>query len=239
MRDIHLLGVHEDGEHLVLGDGERQYRLPLDDTLRAAVRWERRHHVEQVGATEEPLRPRDVQAMIRAGATTEETAERAGWTVEKVRRYETPILAERAHMAAEAGKAHVRARAGSHPVTLADRVAARLADRGVNIEDAEWDSWRSEDGQWTVEVRFGAGGRARTASWLFTRSTMTVLAADDEARWLSDDEHQETPPVTHMMSGSMSTTDRSAVYDVEAEGGLDEGPSRQARTSPEDRKSVV
>ena len=42
MRDLRLVGVHEDGQHLLLSDsdGER-FRVPLDGPLRAAVRRDR------------------------------------------------------------------------------------------------------------------------------------------------------------------------------------------------------
>ena len=44
MHDLRLVGVHEDGEHLLLAgaDGE-QYFLTVDEPLRAAVRRDRAH----------------------------------------------------------------------------------------------------------------------------------------------------------------------------------------------------
>lgn len=226
MDDLQLLGVHEDGEHLLLAtaDKQRRFRLPLNDALRAAVRWEQSSRGGRSSLPDgQELRPRDVQAMIRAGATAQEAAERANWTVDKVRRYEGPILAERAYIASEAGRAHVRSRTGT--VTLAERVAERLDVRGVSADSVTWDSWRDEDGHWTVEARFAAGGRQRTASWHFAKASMTVTAQDDEARWLSEEDGGPEPTVQHVVPGP------SRVYDVEAEGGL-----RQASpaTSPDE-----
>ncbi|GAB97817.1 hypothetical protein BJY21_000147 [Kineosphaera limosa] len=189
MPDLHLIGVHEDGEHLLLsGRGGQEFRLPIDDTLRALLRRE----YAQARTDAEPMRPTEVQAMIRAGASAQEAAERAGWSVEKVHRYEGPILAERAHIARLAGDAHVPTH-GSDPVTLGERVERRLESRGVPSEQVEWDSWRSEDGQWTVELGFPAGGRRRVASWFFSRSGMTVTPVDDEARWLTGDDSPGQP----------------------------------------------
>ncbi len=240
MDELHLLGVHEDGDHLLLAtlDDQQRFRLPLNDALRAAVRWERSKRTGAAAADGDELRPRDVQAMIRAGATAEEAAERANWTVEKVRRYEGPILAERAYMAAEAGRAHVRSRLGA--VQLAERVNERFEVRGVSAEAATWDSWRDEDGQWTVEVRFAAGGRQRTASWHFNKGAMTVSARDDEARWLSDDGADPEPTVQHVVPT------RGRVYDVEAEGGLRPAggaggvtPHGTTQVSPNDEVSLM
>ncbi len=238
MENLHLIGVYEDGEFLLLGgpDGKSRYRLRLDDSLRAAVRWE--HGASRVRPVHaEPLRPRDVQTMIRAGASAEEAAERAGWTVEKVRRYEGPILAEREHMAWLAGLAVLRSRnaVSFAAPTLGERVGDRLSARGVEAESVRWDSWRSEDGQWTVELHFTAGGRARTASWHFNRSTMTVVAVDDEARWLSEEEHAgQTPTARHVV-----TSGRAHVYDIEAEGGLEPPVNRHTEAEPAARTAPV
>src|SRR5919112_402953 len=83
MHDLRLVGVHDDGEHLLLVDdqGDR-YLLGIDDALRAAVRRDRAHLGQLQLETQGGLRPRDVQSRIRAGATSEEVAALAGWSVE-------------------------------------------------------------------------------------------------------------------------------------------------------------
>ncbi|MBW3086150.1 hypothetical protein KEM60_02361 [Austwickia sp. TVS 96-490-7B] len=195
MQDLHLIGVHEDGEFLFLVDGSGvEYRLRLDDAVRQAVRREARSMAGNGGADRSrTLGPREVQAMIRAGATAEEAAERAGWTVEKVHRYDGPILAEREYIAESAGRSRLRSRQGGAETTLSARVTERLTSRGVPADAVVWDSWRSEDGAWTVVAAFAAGGRARQASWSYSRQTGTVHALDDEALWLSADDDSESP----------------------------------------------
>ncbi|MEP7160419.1 MAG: septation protein SepH [Dermatophilaceae bacterium] len=202
MRDLHLIGVHEDGEHLLLrDDAGDEFRLRLDQEVRAAARREYRP-LQPGQSASVTLGPREVQAMIRAGATAQETAERAGWTVDKVHKYDGPILAEREHIAILAGNARLRGRGAEHVTTLRERIAERLTGRGADPEGAVWDSWRSEDGQWTVELLFAAGGRSRTAAWRFNRSTVTVQPVDDEARWLSGDADRD--PTTDYVVGSTS-----------------------------------
>ena len=158
MHDLRLVGVHDDGEHLLLVDdqGER-HLLAVDDALRAAVRRDRAHLGQLQLETQGGLRPRDVQSRIRAGATREEVAALAGWSVEKVRRYEGPVLAERAHVADRARRVRLRRR-GGEPVLLGDEVTNRMRDRGVDERTVLWDSWRTEGGPWTVVVHFTAGG---------------------------------------------------------------------------------
>ena len=224
MQDLQLIGVHEDGEHLLLasGDGGR-FRIQVDEPLRAAVRHDRPRLGQLQIEIDGGLRPRDVQALIRAGASAEEAASRAGWSIDKVHRYEGPILAEREHVAGLARGARLRGRGsestgGSAP-TLSARVAQRLKGRGVDAAGASWDSWRAEEGPWTVVVTFAAGGRQRQASWTFDAADRTVCAVDDEARWLSEaEQHTEGPiPAPHLSSPPERAT---KLYDVEAEGGL-------------------
>ena len=96
MQDLQLIGVHEDGDHLLLSGGEGgRFRIRVDEPLRAAIRRDRPRLGQLQIEIDGGLRPRDVQALIRAGASAEEAASRAGWSVEKVHRYEGPILAER------------------------------------------------------------------------------------------------------------------------------------------------
>jgi hypothetical protein len=235
MEDLRLIGVQEDGEHLLLSgpDGEH-YRLVLDDALRAAARRDRPGLGQLQIQMEGGMRPREVQSLIRAGATAEEVAERAGWTVEKVRRYEVPIIAERVHMAEQARLVRVRTRGGSGAAgaggsaapTLQGRVAQRMRERGVDPDRNVWDSWRAvEERHWTVVLTFAAGGRQRQAVWTYDPVLRTVEPAEDEARWLSADEPAAVGPLPPVPARA------SSVYDVEAEGGVGASPRRPGATS--------
>lgn len=217
MQDLRLIGVHEDGQHLLLGapDGEH-YLLPIDDPLRSAIRRDRPRQGRLELDVPGGMRPRDVQSLIRSGASAEEAAERAGWSVEKVRKFEGPILAERVHMADQAKLVRLRRRGGQSGTatpTLAARVQQRMRERDVDPGTSEWDAWRAPDGRWSVAVRFAAGGRERLATWEFDPVLRNVEASDDEARWLSADEPEAAGPLG---SAERPTT----VYDVEAEGGV-------------------
>ncbi|WP_330473573.1 septation protein SepH [Terrabacter sp. C0L_2] len=222
MQHLRLVGVHEDGLHLLLADDEgNRYSVPLDEALRAAARRDRPRLGQLQIEVSGGLRPKDVQSMIRAGMTAEEVAERAGWTVEKVHRYEGPILAEREHVAGLARQVRLRPRGGSHggAPTLDARVSERLRTREIDAGAVRWDSRRTDKGAWTVLLAFNAGGREREAAWQFDPLARTVSAVDDEARWLSEDEDQQAPgpiPAPHLAA----STRPSRVYDVEAEGGV-------------------
>lgn len=197
---LRFVSLDEDGASLVLTDADDEaaagtiYTLPIDAGLRAALR---------PGATggsgrrpggaglreRPPVTPRHVQALMRAGHTSEEIAEEIGWAVERVRRFESPILAEREFVSSTAQAAHVRGRVkdGVFP-TLGTRVRQRLAVRGVSEAEVRWHAARPEGGTWTVSVYFSAGNKDRSASWSYDAVGRTVEALDDEARWLSEDE---------------------------------------------------
>ena len=237
MQDLRLIGVHEDGEHLLLSDADGgRFRVRVDEPLRTAVRHDRPRLGQQQVDADASLRPRDVQALIRAGSSAEEVAERSGWSVDKVRRYEGPILAEREHVAGLSRGVRVRGRStGAGAPTLSVRVGERLKGRGVDPSAASWDAWREEGGPWTVVVTFAAGGRQRQASWHFDLADRTVTAIDDEARWLSEEEEPVPGPIPapHLSQGPGRTT---TVYDVEAEGGLRAAarPAAAATVEPTD-----
>jgi hypothetical protein len=242
MQDLQLIGVHEDGEHLLLSGAEgARFRMPVDEPLRAALRHDRPRLGQPRTEIEGGMRPRDIQALIRAGASAEEAAERAGWSVEKVHRYEGPILAEREHVAGLAREARLRARngaSGSSAPTLSARVAERLKGRGVDPRGSSWDSWRAEDGPWTIVLTFAAGGRQRQASWSFDLADKAVSAVDDEARWLSEEEQLAAGPIPapHLAAASLRAT---AVYDLEAEGGLRTGSMPDHHDEPIDLMTAM
>lgn len=212
MRDLRLIGVHDDGEHLVVtDDAGEEFRLRIDDPLRAAARRDRPRLGQLQIAIDNDVRPREVQAMIRAGATADEVAARTGWDLDKIARFEGPVLAEREHIATRAQSVRMRGtnQAGS-PETLAQRAATRFNGRGVEPSSVLWDAYRDTEGQWTVSAIFAAGGRERTATWWFDQAGMSVVARNDEAKWLSE---ADTP------SGPVPTAVHrpTAVFDVEVE----------------------
>jgi hypothetical protein len=212
MGELTLVGLHEDGEHVLLESPDgRRFRLPIDDALRAAVRRDRAHleqaRVELSGA----LPPREIQARIRAGARAEDVAADAGMPVELVRRYEGPVLAEREFVAGQARGTRIGHDPGA-PV-LGDLVTDRLATRGVGVEDVSWDAFRPSNGRWTVEVTFMVGDAIRTARWTFDAAARTLRAEDDEARWLSETDLGDAPiPRRHLAA----VRPASAEVDVDA-----------------------
>jgi hypothetical protein len=195
MEDLRLVGLSEDGSRLVLeGKDGRSFAVPVDERIHAALRGDRARLGQLQINMESRLRPREIQARIRAGQSSEEVAVAAGVPVDRVRRYEGPILQERNHMAESARAVGVRRVTDSTSTPLGTLVATRLEERGVSPEDLEWDSWRREDARWEVLLRYSAAGRERLARWIFDPARRTIEPDDDESRWLTDEERAAPEP---------------------------------------------
>ncbi len=198
MSELRLVGLHDDGEHVVLAgpDGQR-FSLPIDDALRAAVRRDR-PQLEQVRAQAAgAIPPREMQARMRAGTSAREVAEAAGIPVEIVERYEGPVIAEREWVAQQARETRIGHDTGAP--TLGDLVTDRLAARGIAQRSVVWDAFRDLAGPWSVTLTFDVADEPHTARWAFDTAARTLRAMDDEARWLSETELPDTPvPRRHL-----------------------------------------
>jgi hypothetical protein len=131
---------------------------------------------------ESPLRPKEIQDRIRAGETADEIADAAGLPIERIRRFEGPVLAEREYRAQEAQRATVRSPGDSGPgPRLGDIVAERLAEVGAAADDVRWDSRKRPDGNWQVQIAFTAGGGMQVAEWVFDPRRRHIAPDDDQA----------------------------------------------------------
>ncbi|MGW2825874.1 septation protein SepH [Streptomyces sp. NPDC001443] len=191
MPELRVVAVSNDGTRLVLKAADStEYTLPIDERLRAAVRGDRPRLGQIEIEVESHLRPRDIQARIRAGATAEEVAQMAGIPVDRVRRFEGPVLAERAFMAERARKTPVRRPGENAGPQLGEAVQERLLLRGADKDTVQWDSWRRDDGTWEVLLVYLVAGEPHSASWTYDPPRRLVQAVDGEARSLigeSDD----------------------------------------------------
>ncbi|MFD5080059.1 septation protein SepH [Streptomyces sp. NPDC058371] len=185
MPELRVVAVSNDGTRLVLKAADStEYTLPIDERLRAAVRGDRPRLGQIEIEVESHLRPRDIQARIRAGASAEEVAQLAGIPVDRVRRFEGPVLAERAFMAERARKTPVRRPGENAGPQLGEAVQERLLIRGAEKDTVQWDSWRRDDGTWEVLLVYLVAGEPHSASWTYDPPRRLVQAVDDEARSL-------------------------------------------------------
>jgi hypothetical protein len=258
MQELRLITAIDEGVRLLLRspDGS-EYTLPLDEKLKAAIRGDRVRLGQLEIETDTPLRPRDIQARIRAGESAADVAVAAGIPLERVRRYEGPVLAEREHMAAMARRTALRGSVLSDGPSrlLGDAVAERLRERGVDPDTAGWDSWRRDDSRWQVVVTYrrrppdgpaesagvegepplGASSEAvERAQFVFDPARRTIGADDDSARLLTAEAVVALIPT---MTGALADDQANAGTDdwPEAASSGRDGDARRARQMVADR----
>lgn len=186
MLHLTLAGLSGDKLRLLLiSDSGEEFSLAVDNKLRAALRGEHARLGQLEIQMESTLRPRDIQARIRAGESPEAVAEAANTTVERILPFASPVLAERHHVAQRAQRSSVRRRSGdSGARTLGEAVSAQLSQQNRSSASVEWDAWRRDDGRWTLTASYAAGKRKGTAKFTFDIPGNYVTMENDDARWL-------------------------------------------------------
>lgn len=121
-------------------------------------------------ATPLSLRPNEIQAKIRGGASTAELAEEMGVAESRIESYAHPVLLERAQIAEAAKQSHPVREDGPAKLTLFEILATSFAARGHSISDATWDATREPGDDWVVHVTWQAGLTENEALWSFKRS---------------------------------------------------------------------
>ncbi len=190
MRELSVIGLEPGGSHVVCADSEtgERFRIPADDKLRAASRGDIARFGQIEIETESQLRPREIQARIRAGATVEQVAEEAGVSLKRVERFAHPVLLERGRAASLAQGGHPVRENGPTVETLAEIVAMAFRARGHELDDADWDAWRDEDGHWVAQLQWQAGRTRNAAHWRYQPDSHggTIAALDAAAKDLLD-----------------------------------------------------
>ncbi|MCD4549483.1 septation protein SepH [Schaalia sp. lx-260] len=184
MIELDLLGVGADGQTLVFTDaqGER-YSVPITDELRGSVRRDRPHLEAIPSPSSSPLRPKDIQALLRAGATAQDIAHEHGLEIQQVLRYEGPVRAEQEYALTRARQSRIGNEADS-PI-MGELVVDRLAARGVDAHSLVWSARRENQAPWQICLTFIQGASEHGAHWTLT-SSGTVEAIDQEAQWLTE-----------------------------------------------------
>ena len=121
-------------------------------------------------ATPLSMRPNEIQARLRAGATAAALAEEMGVAESRLDVYAHPVLLERAQVAEAAKQSHPVREDGPAKQTLFEILATAFAARGHSISDAEWDATREQGDSWVVHVTWKAGLTENEALWTFKRS---------------------------------------------------------------------
>ena len=192
MRGLRVLGLADGvpgaSRNLLLEDpatGE-QFTTRCDERLLAATRGDVSRFGQSATELESQLRPKEIQARIRAGATVEQIAALAGTSLSRVERFAYPVLLERASVVEKALKARPAIDGITGSASVAETVAATLAARGHDGSMA-WDAYKDDAG-WVLALTWSAGRSENKAQWLFHPGPDggTLSARDDAAAEIVD-----------------------------------------------------
>ena len=217
MTELRLDGKTEDGLYLSLHDNDgNEFTVRVSDTLRATVNQQR---LMAVPTNDEPtVSIKEIQRLLRAGQTAEQIARDNNTTIEKVERFAGPILSERIYIIDQAQQIVIRKEGARDAVTLFGTVISRLAPRNIDSSELSWDTWRLEDGTWTLELHYPNSSGIGIAQWNFDSILRTVTSMDENARWMmGDDPAPRQLPTPALVPTESSHPSERRIIDVYSE----------------------
>ena len=187
MTELRINGRSEDGLSLNLLDADgKEFSVRISDTLRSTINQPRLASVPQ--SDEPKISIAEIQRRLRAGESMEVLSRENDISIEKIERFSGPILQERVYIIDQAQQIAIRKESGRDPVGLLGVVISRLAPRNIDSAQLEWNTWRQEDGTWTLELHYpNSSGRGK-AQWNFDPTRRTLNSLDENARWMMGDE---------------------------------------------------
>ena len=181
MQELKVIGV-ENGALLAASDDGARFRIEIDEVLQSRIRQAQ----PETHSGPKPS-PREVQSLIRSGLSAEEVAQVTGASIDYIRRFEGPVLAEREHVvtSALAVPVHVTAEVdpADDPATFGGVIRDRLAKLGAQSE--RWASWKDGERGWIVKLEFTADTIDHDARWGFEPRKQSLHPLNSEATTLS------------------------------------------------------
>ena len=200
MSELRLNGKTPDGVHIALTDNNgAEYTLRISDTLRATVNQPR---LTSVPVTDEnaAMTVKEIQRRLRAGETMDSIARDGNISVDKVERFSGPILQERLFIIDQVHSLTPRRDGkdtGREALTYLDIVISKLAPRGVDVDSLDWNTWRLDDGTWTIELHYPNRDGMGAAQFSYDTHRRTIAPLDDSAAWMMG----EDAPIRRIEAG--------------------------------------
>jgi hypothetical protein len=200
MSELRLTGKNPEGTHLTLTNpiGE-EFTVRISDTLRATVNQPR---LTAVVASDdvETMSVKEIQRRLRSGETMDVIARDGHISIEKVERFAGPILQERVYILGQAFSVVLRKESARDQETFQDVVISRLAPMGVDSDSLSWNTWRIDDGTWTIDLAYPNRDGHGSATWNFDLNRRSITATNENARWMLGQEpapRVQTPGLVH------------------------------------------
>ena len=181
MQELKVIGV-ENGALLAASEDGDRYRIAIDEVLQSRLR-----QTQTERSLAPKLSPREVQAHIRSGMSAEDVAAVTGASLDYVRRFEGPVVAEREYIVSSALSVPVHTAIDPDPVdenvNFGSVIRERLASLGATGE--RWASWKEPGGGWIVKLSFTADEIDHDARWAFEPKKNSLSPVGSEAIALS------------------------------------------------------
>jgi hypothetical protein len=181
MQELKVIGV-ENGALLAASEEGDRFRIIIDEVLQSRLR-----QTQTETATGPKLSPREIQTHIRSGMSAEDVAAVTGASLDYVRRFEGPIVAEREYIVASALGVPVHTAIDPDPVDDAANFGSVIRERlaALGATDERWASWKEPDGGWMVKLSFTADEIDHDARWAFEPKKNALSPIGSEAIALS------------------------------------------------------
>jgi len=181
MQELKVIGV-ENGALLAASEDGDRFRIAIDEVLQSRLR---QSQAEPSGAPK--LSPKEVQAHIRSGMSAEDVAAVTGASLDYVRRFEGPVVAEREYIVSSALSVPVHTAIDPDPVDEDANFGSVIRDRlaSLGASDERWASWKEPGGGWIVKLSFTADDIDHDARWGFEPKKNALSPLGSEAIALS------------------------------------------------------
>ena len=191
MSELRLTGKTPDGVHIALTDNSgAEFTLRISDILRATVNQPRLTSVP-VADENTVMSVKEIQRRLRAGETMDSIARDGNISIDKVERFSGPILQERLFIIDQVHSLTPRRDSkdsGRDALTFLDIVTSKLAPRGVDVDSLDWNTWRIDDGTWTIELHYPNRDGLGSAQFSYDTHRRTITPLDDNAAWMMGEE---------------------------------------------------
>lgn len=181
MQELKVIGV-ENGSLLAASEDGDRFRIAIDEVLQSRLR---QSQAEPSSAPK--LSPKEVQAHIRSGMSAEDVAAVTGASLDYVRRFEGPVVAEREYIVSSALSVPVHTAIDPDPVDEDANFGSVIRDRlaSLGASDERWASWKEPGGGWIVKLSFTADDIDHDARWGFEPKKNALSPLGSEAIALS------------------------------------------------------
>jgi hypothetical protein len=180
MADLRITGVSNNQLELQAPDGTRHYLEITPDLLKALKSRE-----VSLPANSSP---REIQQLVRLGATLEEVAEKTGADIDLVAKFAKPIIAELKHVVALARSIRLSLAGDRFAEPTLVEFGSVMDERLVNngATDISWSAKRSSEGEWLVSIRFSTSQGDGVATWSFDPKQLFLAPENEAALQLSN-----------------------------------------------------